>query len=88
MYFVNDPSWVDEDAHGHFAEDRSNGDRCAACHGEDYLGTRCQSASRSCLKRPKGKALVTLKQGRADCSPPYSIKDQLLKLGAAFYKVD
>ena len=64
MHPVNDPSWMEEDAHGHFAEDRSNGDRCAACHGEDHLGTRLSKVPVDrVLKDREGKALVTLKAG-------------------------
>jgi len=64
MHPVNDPSWMAEDAHGHFAEDRSNGDRCAACHGEDHLGTRLSKVpvDRD-LKDREGKTQATLKAG-------------------------
>lgn len=64
MHPVNDSSWMDEDAHGHFAEDRRNGDRCAACHGDDHLGTRLSKVPVDrVLKNRKGKVLASLKAG-------------------------
>jgi len=64
MHPVNDPNWNDEDGHGHFAENRSNGDQCAACHGADHLGTRLAKVPVDrILKDPKGKVLTTLKAG-------------------------
>jgi len=64
MHPVNDPDWMDEDGHGEFAEDRSNGDRCASCHGDDHLGTRLAKVPvNRVLKDKEGKVLTTLQAG-------------------------
>lgn len=64
MHPVNDPDWLDEDAHGEFAEDRSNGDSCAACHGDDHLGARLSKTPVDrILKDKNGEILATLQAG-------------------------
>ena len=64
MHSVNDPDWMNEDVHGDFAKDRSNGDRCAACHGDDHLGTRLSKVPVDrVLKDNEGDILATLRAG-------------------------
>lgn len=64
MHPVNDSDWIDEDGHGEFAEDRSNGDRCAICHGVDHLGTRLAKVPVDrVLKDKEGKVLTALRAG-------------------------
>ena len=64
MHPVNDPDWMDEDSHGEFAKDQTNGDRCATCHGDDHLGTRLAKVPVDrVLKDNEGKVLATLKAG-------------------------
>lgn len=76
MHPVNDPNWLDEDVHGHFAKNRGNGDSCAACHGADHLGTRLAKVPVDrVLKNKKGKVLVSLKAGdEVSCNLCHSLK--------------
>lgn len=62
MHPVNDPAWF-SGKHGRFAKDDSNGDRCAASHGEDHLGTRLAKVPLDRMFIKKDKVLASLKAG-------------------------
>jgi translation initiation factor 1 (eIF-1/SUI1) len=77
MHPVNDPNWNDEDGHGEFAEkNNKSGDTCAACHGDDHLGTRLSKVPVTrVLKNNKGKVLTTVQAGdTVSCDLCHSLK--------------
>jgi hypothetical protein len=67
MHPVNDPNWIKSDGgwHGEFAEDWSNGDPCASCHGVHHLGTRLSKTpvDRQ-LRDADGDLLATVSAGQ------------------------
>ncbi len=76
MHPVNDADWNDEDVHGHFAENKNNGDSCAVCHGDDHLGTRLSTVPVDRVyKDRKGKTLVSLQAGETvSCDLCHSLR--------------
>ena len=71
MHPVNDPDWIKSGGewHGPYAKNEDgtgggSGDRCAACHGADHLGTRLATVpvDRE-LRDASGELLATVNAG-------------------------
>ena len=79
MHPVADPNWIKSDGGWHrtFADNWSNGDPCASCHGVDHLGTRLAVTpiDRE-LRDAEGKLRATVKAGQQiACNLCHSLED-------------
>jgi len=80
MHPVNDPQWIHGSSgswHRHYAEDHSQGDRCAPCHGSDHRGTRlARVRTNRVLRNTEGQVLTTLAAGAiVSCDLCHSLED-------------